>query len=122
MIRPLVTVAISFVMFTAMPGSASQSSDRRPTQEKKKKAAPAATSLTGCIDEREGHYVLVDDRVLQTIANLEAEGFPPEGFAKYMGQKVTVRGTARAEGSTPIFRVRKIETVSETCAPDSNRV
>jgi hypothetical protein len=118
MIRPLATIAISFVLFTAIPAWAFQSSDRRPKQETKKKAGPAAASLTGCIDEREGHYILVDDRALAAIANLEAEGFPPEGFAKYMGHKVTVRGTARTEGSTPIFRVRKIETVSETCAPE----
>lgn len=117
MIRPLATIAISFVLFTAMPVSAFQSSDR-PKQETKKKAGPAAASLTGCIDEREGHYILVDDRALETIANLEAEGFPAEGFAKYMGHKVTVRGTARTEGSTPIFKVRKIEKVSETCAPE----
>lgn len=121
MIRPLATIVVSYVLVTAIPGSAFQSSNR-PKQETKKKAAAAAVSLTGCIDEREGHYILVDDRALATIANLEAEGFPPEGFAKYLGQKVTVRGTARTEGPTPIFRVRRVETVSETCAPESNRV
>jgi hypothetical protein len=28
------------------------------------------------------------------MADLEADGFPTEGFAKHMGHKVTVRGTS----------------------------
>src|ERR1019366_135581 len=82
----------------------------------KKQAAPGA-SLSGCIDQQEGHYVLVDDRNLSPVADLEADGFPTEGFAKHMGHKVTVRGTSNSGSTRPVFKVRSIETISETCAP-----
>ncbi|MGA7240125.1 MAG: hypothetical protein WBY44_30865 [Bryobacteraceae bacterium] len=82
-----------------------------------KKAAPSGTSLTGCVDEQAGRYILTDDRDLTPIANLEADGFPQEGFAKHMGHKVTVRGTSVPGDPRPTFKVRSITTVSETCAP-----
>ena len=85
----------------------------QPRKELKGKAS----SLTGCVDEHEGRYVLVDDRALQPIADLEADGFPTEGFAKHMGHKVIVRGTSSSGGTRPVFKVRSIETVSDTCAP-----
>jgi hypothetical protein len=74
-------------------------------------------SLTGCIDQQEGRYVLVNDRTLSAVAVLEADGFPTEGFAKHMGHKVTVRGISSPSGALPLFKVRGIETVSDTCAP-----
>ena len=74
------------------------------------------TSLTGCVDEQEGQWVLVNDQTMAIIANLAADGFPTEGFAKHVGQKVTVRGTASSTGSRPLFKVRSIETISETCS------
>jgi hypothetical protein len=90
-----------------------------PQQENapKKDAKASLASLTGCVDEQEGRYILTDDRELKPIANLEAEGFPQEGFAKHLGHKVTVRGTSTPGDSRPTFKVRSIAMVSETCAP-----
>jgi hypothetical protein len=68
------------------------------------------------MDEQEGQWVLVNDQTMAVIANLAADGFPTEGFAKHMGHKVTVRGTSSSGGSRPLFKVRTIEMVSETCA------
>ena len=81
------------------------------------KTAAKATSMTGCIDEDHGQYILVDDRELKPIADLQAEGFPTEGFAQHMGHKVIVRGTSNPGDVRPLFKVRSIETVSDTCAP-----
>ena len=86
-------------------------------QGPKKKAASSLAAMTGCIDEDNGHYVLIHDRTRATIANLEAEGFPTEGFAKHVGHKVTVRGTVNTAGDVPLVRVRSVETISETCEP-----
>jgi hypothetical protein len=86
-------------------------------QKQPPKSESKETALTGCVDEKAGHYVLVDDRNLSTIANLEAEGFPTESFAKHLGHKVTVRGIANSAGAAPTFRVRSIETVSNVCGP-----
>jgi hypothetical protein len=92
-------------------------------QQKAAKEQPQAkvSSMTGCVDEQEGHYVLVDDHNLKAIASLEADGFPKESFAKHVGHKVTVRGTSNAGGTVPLFKVRSVETVSDICAPDKAR-
>jgi len=74
-------------------------------------------SLTGCIDQQDGRYVLVNDHTLSPVAVLEADGFATEGFAKHMGHKVTVRGVSSPAGAVPIFKVRGIETISDICAP-----
>ena len=101
--------------------AASVNSPAQETTGQKKapagKRQPQGVSLTGCVDQKEGHYVLVDDRNLETLADLVADGFPTEGFAKHVGQKVTVRGTKNSEGTRPVFKVRSLETVSEICSP-----
>ena len=95
----------------------------RPTHAQtnpRSKAEPKTASMTGCIDEDNGRYILVDDRELKPIADLEAEGFPTEGFAKHMGHKVIVRGISNTGDVRPLFKVRSIDTVSETCAPQQH--
>jgi hypothetical protein len=86
-------------------------------QQKQPKSEPKMASMTGCVDEQDSRYILVDERDLKPIANLEADGFPTEGFAKHMGHKVTVRGTSNSATPLPVFKVRAIETISEMCAP-----
>ncbi len=93
--------------------------DTAPKQEKAP-AKPSDASLTGCVDEQNGHYILTDDKEMTPIANLEADGFAQEGFAKHLGHKVTVRGTSSPGDPRPTFKVRSITTVSETCAPQQH--
>jgi hypothetical protein len=89
-----------------------------PQKNESQKSQPKKTSsLTGCVDERDGHYLLVNDRNMDPIADLEGDGFANEGFAKHMGHKVTVTGRQESQGGRTVFRVRTVVTVSETCAP-----
>jgi hypothetical protein len=69
------------------------------------------------VDEQNGRYILTDEKEMKPIANLEADGFPQEGFAKHLGHKVTVRGISSPGDTLPTFKVRSITLVSETCAP-----
>jgi outer membrane biosynthesis protein TonB len=110
------TVLFMFTM-SAISGicSVAGAAENQPPQQKKSAAKAGAGTLTGCVDQQEGRYVLVDDRDLKPIASLEADGFPTEGFAKYMGNKVTVRGTVRADGSAKVVKVKGVEKLSETC-------
>jgi hypothetical protein len=101
----------------SVAGSQTDKGSARKTDQKTKSEN---ASLSGCVDQQEGQYVLVDDHDLKVIANLEAEGFPIEGFAKHVGHKVTLRGTQNPGGDRPVFKVRHIETVSDTCAPHSS--
>jgi hypothetical protein len=97
---------------------AGQKQDQKQDQKQQpSKAKDGSASLTGCIDEQDGHYIMISDRTLDPIADLKAEGFETEDFAKHVGHKVTVRGTSNPGEGRPLFRVRSIETVSDTCAP-----
>jgi hypothetical protein len=78
---------------------------------------PAKDSLTGCVDERDGQYVLTNDTNLQTVARLQPEaGSPDDNFARYMGHKVTLRGKLSREGTPPVMMVQSVVPVSDMCA------
>src|ERR1035441_4908482 len=83
------------------------------------KARPAGPgSLTGCVDERDGEYVLTNDTNLQPTAHLKpAAGSPEDNFARHVGHKVKLRGVLSKAEPLPIMTVESVETVSETCAP-----
>jgi hypothetical protein len=112
---------VALTAFAVLAPAAALSGAQSPESGKKaqagKKQPASGSSLSGCVDEKEGHYILVDDRSLSPVADLEADGFPTEGFAKHVGHKVTVRGTSSSGSARPVFKVRSIETLSETCAP-----
>ena len=113
------TLPLTLLLFTIDAPSISFAGSSTPqqAQQSQNQTKTGQSSLTGCVDEQDGHYVLVDDRTLTPIANLEADGFPTEGFAKHMGHKVTVRGISSSGAGRPVFKVRKVDMVSETCAP-----
>jgi hypothetical protein len=125
---PLVLIAVLAVRL-AMPvagnsatwgGATDQTSSDK--QDKAKAEQKAKTvSLTGCVDEKEGRYVLLNERTMNPVASLEADGFETEGFAKHVGHKVTVRGISNPGGAVPVFKVRSIETVSDSCAPQQQQ-
>jgi hypothetical protein len=114
------TGLLSFMLLGNVLGIASSSVFAQTGRKQEEKKAPPkgrneTASMTGCIDQLDGRYVLIDDRNREPIANLEAEGFETEGFAKHVGHKVTIRGISSPGGARPTFRVRAIETVSESC-------
>lgn len=78
-----------------------------------KKRVPE-TRMAGCLDQRDGQYILADEKSLEKLLRLEPAGFNRENFARYVGHKVAVTG--QKEGQD-VFRVREIKTVAETCAP-----
>ena len=98
---------------TVARGSTAAQEEKAPKSESKR----GSSSLSGCVDEQDGHYVLIDDRTRSPIADLEADGFPTEGFAKHLGHKVTVRGISNSGTSRPLFKVRSVEFIRDTCAP-----
>jgi len=82
----------------------------------------AKGSLTGCVDERDGQYVLTNDTNLQPSARLQpAAGSPEDNFARHMGHKVTVRGVLSKADPLPVMTVESVETVSQECAPAPER-
>jgi hypothetical protein len=87
-----------------------------------KKSAPKSKTtqqvFTGCVDEQDGQYVLLDDHVLKKVVNLEAVHAGSEDFfAKHLGHKVTVKGTMSSETEGK-FKVSSIEDVAPVCSPE----
>jgi hypothetical protein len=114
---PAAAVLITVLAAVAPSASSTPFQSDQQKNARQNDAKPSGTSLTGCVDEQDGRYILTDDRELTPIANLEADGFPQEGFAKHLGHKVTVRGTSSPGDPRPTFKVRSITSISETCAP-----
>ena len=113
-----VFAAILFAFHSPIAAPAPQQENQ---QQPKKDAKSQGDSMTGCIDEQDGIYVLTNDRDLALIAILQADGFPTEAFAKHVGHKVTVRGTTIPGGPHPTFKVRSIAAVSDSCTPQQQQ-
>jgi len=118
----LLTLFALFLIGSVAGLQAAESEQAPPKQKQEQKKQPAkdsAASLTGCVDEQNGKYVMIDERTRDPLADLAAEGFETEGFAKHVGHKVTVRGISSSGDARPLFKVRSIETISDTCEPHS---
>jgi hypothetical protein len=118
--RRLVVTAILMLgsMVWRPPLAQAQNKQQPAKQKKPAESKDRLATLTGCVDQQEGHYILINDQTRSLIAHLEAEGFPTEGFAKHLGHKVNVRGTSSSnEAERPIFKVRTVESVSDACGP-----
>ncbi len=81
-------------------------------QQPKKKRKTENASLTGCVDGQDDHYVVVDERTLTPIADLETYGLPTEGIAKHAGHKERSEDF-QFRSRPPRFQVHNADTVSE---------
>src|SRR3982750_4371178 len=115
----LIMVALALSAAAGKPPVAVAQETKAPEKQKKQTGRKAQeNSLTGCVDQQDGQYVLIQEESRSLIAHLEADGFPMEGFAKHVGHKVTVRGTSNASGAgSPVFKVQSVAPISDTCGP-----
>jgi hypothetical protein len=120
-----VRLSVPFLVLLAGVVIAAPADDKKGAPEgSQKKSAPKSKStrqpqesLTGCVDEQDGNYVLVDDRMLNKLADLEAVPASNEAFfAKHLGHKVTVKGSKSSEPEAK-FKVTSIEDLASVCAP-----
>jgi hypothetical protein len=84
---------------------------------KKKVVRPKPETLTGCVDQKQGRYVLTDDGMLKTLALLEWVDQNQENFARYVGHKVSVTGQRSGQTDPPLFKVAALKDIAETCSP-----
>jgi hypothetical protein len=117
--RLAICAVLSGVATRSLPSLLAAEPPEQSAQDRKNKKAESehSSTLTGCLDEQDGGYVLLKEGTLSPIASLQAEGFEPEGFAKHLGHKVTVRGSAASGDGKTVFKVRRIDHVSDSCAP-----
>ena len=107
-----VQVILLGVLFCIAAGVAGQPSQGAPTA---KPVPVVQQSLTGCIDEQLGQYVLLDSQMLK-ITGLQSAGPNNDVFAKYVGHEVEVKGTKSA-GPKATFTVTGIVQTSDKCGP-----
>jgi len=89
-----------------------------PLQQNHGRGPAGRTSLTGCVDERDGQYILSNDRNLQPVARLRpAAGSPEDNFARHVGDKVTMPGRLSRQDPVPVMVVESLATVTQACAP-----
>jgi hypothetical protein len=113
-----------FVLACFAIGFAAPADQKSPGEGTQKKSAPQSKSnrqvqesMTGCVDEQDGNYVLLDDKMEKKLADLEAVGASNEAFfAKHLGHTVTVKGRKPSE-QDPKFRVSSVEDIAPVCAP-----
>jgi energy-converting hydrogenase Eha subunit A len=72
-------------------------------------------SLTGCVDEQFGQYVLLNGEMVK-ITGLQSAGPNNNIFAKYVGHEVQVKGT-RSSGPKATFTVTGIVQTADVCGP-----
>ena len=83
-----------------------------PAAQKGQKGAEAkqsAITLTGVIDQKGNDFVLSGDQGMQTAAVLRARGFTDDNFARFVGNRVQVRGELTTEGDRRILTVRSLD-------------
>ncbi len=98
----------------APPGEGNQ---KKSARQSKSNRQAQQQSMTGCVDEQDGNYVLLDDQMQNKLADLEAVGASNEAFfAKHLGHTVTIKGRKASEQDSK-FKVSSIEDVAPVCAP-----
>ena len=108
-------LTVLLIAFLAV-GLAAPPDQKKPAPQSKTNRQ-AQQSITGCVDEQDGNYVLLDDRMQNKLADLEAVSASNEAFfAKHLGHTVTVKGTKSSEQEGK-FKVTSIEDVASVCAP-----
>ena len=94
-------------------------STRKTPATKSKSSRVAQETLRGCVDQRDGNYVLTNDQTLNKVADLQAvSGAQEDVFAKHLGHKVIVKGSRSQEPDSAVFRVASIEEISDACSPE----
>lgn len=112
-IHILVLGAILCLGATA-PGQTSSSgakSSQSANRVKQPPATVAGQSVTGCVDEQNGHYVLRDVQTSQLV-NLQPSGMDADSdFARFVGHQVQASGTMSSGNLT----VTHIGQIADMC-------
>ena len=101
-------VPVSLVLLGALAGA-----DQRPGKKppERKKTAEHTVTRAGCLDQRDEKYVLASEDEMRTVTELAGRAFSSDNFARFVGQKVRVRG-AMDKGA---FQVDEIDKVADSC-------
>jgi hypothetical protein len=93
---------------SAQGQTSSQSTKSTQSANRMKRAVPGvAQSVTGCVDEQNGHYVLRDVQTSQLVSLQPAGTGDDSAFAKFVGHMVQVDGT-KSSGSLTVTHIGQV--------------
>lgn len=99
----------------ALQGQITDQTETKSTQSANRMKRPVTgvqQSLTGCVDQQNGHYVMRDVQTSQIIS-LQSPGSDDDTwFARYVGHQVQASGTRAADSS---LKVSQIHQVADMC-------
>jgi len=90
-----------------------QAADKKRTGPER--ADQKRVTIAGCIDQRGDKYILTGDDELKKKAVLRGRTFSDENFARYLGHKVKVQGSAATDGEGAVINVDRIDDISGSC-------
>ena len=92
------------MLLAAAVCSAQEREPSNTTQEQSSRT----TTIVGVVDQIGMDYVIGEGKNLQGKLYLRAQGFSPDNFARYVGQRVQVEGKIATEGDRKTFTVTKL--------------
>jgi hypothetical protein len=96
---------------SAQTPTTDQSTKSTQSANRMKRPTSSEQSVTGCVDEQNGHYVLRDAQTSQLL-NLQAPGSQDDTyFARYVGHEAQVDGSKSAD----TIKVSHIGQVADMC-------
>jgi hypothetical protein len=103
-----------FCLGSAAPAqTTSQTTKSTESANRMKRAAipEGQQSVTGCVDQQNGHYVLREEKSSQLIALQSSVTDNDSAFARFLGHKVQASGTK----SSDTFKVDRMAQVADMC-------
>jgi hypothetical protein len=94
----LIAASVSIV-----PGAQQKGSKRDRAEVKQ-----PVTTITGILDQTGDDFVVSGEDSMKTSAVLRAQGFSPDNFARFVGNRVEVQGELSSEGERRILLVKSL--------------
>lgn len=80
-----------------------------PTEKRQKNRQTASSAMTGCVDQRNDEFILVECGDMTMRAVLRGQGFSDDNFARFVGLRVKVEGRMDRKGDVPLIHVTRID-------------
>ena len=96
---------------SAQTQTANQNTKSTQSANRIKRSVPGAQSLTGCVDQQNGHYVLRDVKTDQLLTLQAPRADADDYFARFVGHQVQATGTE----SSGTLKVSAIGQVADMC-------
>lgn len=89
--------------------SLAPAADKDTKSRNRTEAKQVLTTLTGVIDQAGDEFILSSEDTMGTKAVLRAQGFTADNFARFVGNRVEVRGEMQVEGERRVLMVKSLD-------------